>query len=145
MRTGLLGKALPVLIVLALATAAAAQPHIQRLMGVPGVDQDHGSGYLDLKPIVSFHAGERLRIHVGGTAARVVVRLLPRGSSPDSANIIVSTGQVVPPGRVLDVALTQDYPNILQVSVHGGPAPWNLYPLGAHNGPATLLSVDRLR
>jgi hypothetical protein len=143
MKNGL-SAALLILLMMAVVPAAAA-PTVQVLQGTIGVDEHHGSGYLDLKKATTFHPGDRLRISVGGSAAMVVVRLLPEGSDPNDPNIIVRPSQIVPPGRVFDVVLGQDYPNIGQVSVHGNPKPWNLFPLGAGNGPALLLSVELLR
>ena len=145
MSNSLLRKGLPILLMLTASSGTAAAQPAQRLACTIGVDQHYGSGYCDLRPVVNFLAKDRLRIHVGGTAARVVVRLLPEGSSPGGSDIVIREGQIVPPGRVFDVVLTQDYPNTVQVSVHGGSNPWGLYPLGAGNGPATLLSVERLR
>ena len=136
---------LSVLLMLAAGSEPVSSQVTQRLAGAIGIDQRYGSGYLDLKPTVSFHAGDHLRIHVGGSAAKVVVRLLPKGVSPDSPSIIVREAQIVPPGRIFEVVLVQDYPDIVQISVHGGPNPWNLYPLGAGNGAAELLSVERSR
>lgn len=137
--------ALSILLMLTASSAAVSAPIPQKLAGAIGIDQRYGSGYLDLKPMVTFHAGDRLRIHVGGSAAKVVVRLLPKGASPDSPSIIIREAQIVPPGRIFEVVLDQDYPDIVQISVHGGSDPWNLYPLGAGNGAAELLSVERSR
>ena len=131
-----------VLVTIAFAAKAASPQEIQ---GSIGADQRYGAGYMDLSPAMSFRAGERLRFHLGGTATKVVVRLLPRGRSYDSPEVIVRDAQVVPPNRTFDVVLNQDYRNVIQISVHGGPNPWGLFPLGAANGPAKLLSVARVR
>src|ERR1035441_8950179 len=70
-------------------TAVAAQPPQaakmtwQRVPGTPGVDIRYGSGYLDLATVVTFAQGERLRLRIGGTAKKVVVRLLPVGRSEE--------------------------------------------------------------
>ena len=41
--------------------------------------------------------------------------------------------------------LDADYKGIQQISVHGGPSPWNLYELGGGNGAATLSAVQVIR
>jgi hypothetical protein len=114
----------------------------QRIPGTPGVDGRYGSGYLDLATPVTFVQGERLRLRIGGTAKKVVVRLLPTGSSPSEAVGIIDTFDI-PPDRALVLTLDSQHPQIRQISVHGGPKPWDIYDLGGGNGPATLLSADR--
>jgi len=48
----------------------------QRIRGRLGASRQYGSGWLDLAATTSFTKGERLRLSVGGTAMKVVIRLL---------------------------------------------------------------------
>jgi hypothetical protein len=130
------------------AYAFAAQPpgdaksEWQRISGSPGVDDQYASGYIDFAKVQSFLQGEQLRLKIGGTAQKVVVRLLPSGGNPTSA-IGVLDEYSVPKDRVLILRLSSAHVDIRQLSVHGGPKPWDLYDLGGGNGPATLLSAER--
>lgn len=118
------------------------KPTWTRIPGTPGADPRYGSGFLDLASLATFAQGEKLRLRIGGTAEKVVVRLLPAGQNPSEAVGIIDTF-AVPKDRVLVLTLESEHPNVRQVSVHGGPRPWDLYDLGGGNGPATLLSADR--
>jgi hypothetical protein len=111
------------------------------LVGKTGFSGEDGSGWLDLSPI-DFSKGDHLVITLGGTATVVVVRLLPKGFDPSRPDVIVAKKMAVRADRTVDVPLTSDYKNIVQVSVHGGPNPWNQFPLGAGNGPATLIRLE---
>jgi hypothetical protein len=91
---------------------------------------------MDLSPPADFSRGDTLRLQIGGDAQRIVVRLLPKGSKPDSDAGIVERSVAVPANRIVDVVL-----KIIQISVHGGPKPWDKYDLGKGNGDATLESV----
>jgi hypothetical protein len=126
-------------------TPVSAEGTSVRLIGKTGRSPDRNAGYIDLSPPVDFQKGDKLRISVGGTASRVVVRLLPRGFAPTEHDIIVEQKGEVSKSRTVDVVLTSDYKDIVQISVHGGPSPWNEFPLGEDNGPAMLLQVERLR
>lgn len=115
--------------VLAAQLPQATKTTWQRIPGTPGVDGRYGSGYLDLATLVTFVQGERLRLRIGGTAQKVVVRLLPAGSSPSEAVGIIDTF-AVPIDRVLVLTLDTQHPQVRQISVHGGPKPWDIYDLG---------------
>jgi len=120
---------------------ACAKP----LKGDIGASAKSGSGWLVLHPPVSFKHGERIMIKVGGTADKVIVRFLPKGGSPDDPVGIDGGAQPVPPtDRTIYVTLQYDHPDTEQISVHGGSNPWGLYPLGENNGPATILSAQRV-
>jgi hypothetical protein len=126
---------------LLVAVAAVAQ-NWHRLPGEIGASSRWGSGWLDLAPPADFKKGEKLRLTLGGSAAKVLVRLLARGDSPDDPSGVLGE-YTVPPSKVVEVALKDEYKTIVQVSVHGGPNPWGKYPLGPGNGPATLRTVER--
>jgi hypothetical protein len=126
--------------------ASTAQPAKatawKRIPGTPGVDARYGSGYIDLDRVTTFVQGEKLRLRIGGSAKHVVVRLLPAGSSPSEPVGIINTFSV-PADRLIVLTLESQHPQVRQISIHGGPKPWDIYDLGGGNGPATLLSADR--
>lgn len=122
---------------------ANSQPKL--LAGETGSSPKWGSGWIDLATAMDFAAGDKLRIRIGGTAKKVLVRLLPEGSFPDSTDGIVGGAFIVPGNRVVEVVLDKDRKGIIQISVHGGPNPWGKFPLGGGNGPATIESVTLIR
>lgn len=127
----------------ALSKAALAQA--QELKGNQGSSARWGSGWLDLAPPLNFERGEKLQIHVGGTAKRVVLRLLPSGGRAEDDVGVLGAPLDVPESRVLEVKMTETRTQIVQISIHGGPNPWGNYPLGPGNGPATIVSVKRVK
>jgi hypothetical protein len=58
---------------------------ITRLDGEIGSSSQWGSGWLNLASPRDFVKGDRLRLRVGGTAEKILVRLLAKGMSPDSS------------------------------------------------------------
>ena len=116
----------------------------ETLQGELGVSSRWGSGWLDLSRMMDFKEEDKLRLQIGGTAEKILVRLLGRGISPDSPSGIVGGAIDVPTNRIVELKLDTDYNNIIQISVHGHSSPWNLYDLGAQNGPATLLKAELL-
>lgn len=117
----------------------------ESLKGTPGASSQWGSGWLNLAPPVDFAKGDRLKLLIGGNADRILVRLLPKGQSPDSSVGIVGGPIEVPRTRVVELVLPQEQKQIVQVSAHGGPNPWGRFPLGLGNGPATIESAQRIR
>jgi hypothetical protein len=113
----------------------------QRVAGQIGYSEQWGSGWLQLSTVSDFKRGERLRLLIGGSAQKVVIRLLSKGESPDGPSGVFGTFNV-PPDRYVVATLDGDYQNVFQLSVHGGPRPWNMFPLGGGNGPATLIKAD---
>ncbi len=122
----------------------AAKPVWLRLDGTTGSSSQWGSGWLDLATPTDFAKGTRLRVRVGGTAKKIFVRLLAKGVSPDSSRGIVGGALNVPENRVVEVRLDVDRKGIKQISVHGGPNPWNKQ-LGSSIGPATLEAVEVMK
>jgi len=114
----------------------------QRVQGRIGSSADYGSGWLDLATMGDFKQGTRLRLIVGGTAQKVIVRLLSQGDSPDRPTGIVGIFDV-PSSRRVVVTLDGDFLNIVQISVHGGPSPFGLFPLPGGNSPAFVTEVER--
>jgi hypothetical protein len=104
-----------------------------------------GSGWLNLKPPVDFTKGERLKLTLGGSAAKVVVRLLPQDSQPDTTDGVIPIVMSVPKTRVIEVVIPNNSPQVKQISVHGGSNPWGQFPLGSKNGPATLVKAALLK
>lgn len=58
----------------------------ETLAGAIGSSSQWGSGWLDLAPPVDFTKGERLKLLIGGTANKILVRLLPREHRPIRAS-----------------------------------------------------------
>lgn len=143
-KTGLARTAfslLPIVLYLAAPDVITAEP----LTGTPGSSAQWGSGWIDLAPPVDFSKGDRLRLVVGGSAGKILVRLLHKGQSPDSS-VGVLTGPIdVPKTRIVEVPLREPRAQIIQISVHGGSNPWGKFPLGGGNGPATIESAERIR
>lgn len=117
----------------------------ETLAGAIGSSSQWGSGWLDLAPPVDFTKGDRLKLLIGGTANKILVRLLPKGASPDTSAGIVGGAIDVPKSRIVEVTLPQDRKQVIQISVHGGPNPWGKFPLGGGNGPATIESAERMK
>jgi hypothetical protein len=128
---------------LAVVVAAIAQsPEVLR--GSVGRDPRWNSGWIDFSRPTNFYKGDQLRLTIGGTATKVVVRLLDDPRRADSQEGVVGVF-TVSTDRTLRVTLDVDYRLIQQISVHGGPNPWNLYDLGGANGPATLSAAQVIR
>lgn len=108
------------------------------LKGRIGASSRWGSGWIDLASARDFAKDDVLQLKIGGTAKSILVRLIAKGQSPDSANGIIGVGVNVPDDRIIKIKLSSAYYNIVQISVHGGSNPWGKYPLGESNGPATL-------
>jgi hypothetical protein len=113
----------------------------RRIAGQIGSAAQYGSGWIQLTTTTNFRQDHRLRLTVGGTAQRIVVRLLAQGEAPDSPSGIVGTFSV-PSTRVVTMTLDGNFQNVAQISVHGGPNPWGMFALGGGNGPATLIKAE---
>jgi len=116
----------------------------QMLSGPVGQSAQSNSGWIDLAPPVDFEKGDRLRLLIGRSANRILVRLLPDGSFPESSVGILGGPIDVPKTRVVEVILPNERKRTIQISVHGGPNPWGKFWLGGGNGPATLESAERI-
>ena len=114
------------------------------LLGEIGASSRWGSGWLDLGAPTDFLNGDRIRIKVGGSAAKILVRLLPKGQSPDTGTGRIGGTITVPENRIVEVTLKYDREDVIQVSVHGGAKPWNIS-LGGGNGPATIEEAEVIR
>ena len=130
-------------ILIPLAQPGAAQA--ENLAGVPTLGPQWGSSWIDLDPPIDFAKGERLKIAMGGNATRILVRLLPKGVSPETSEGIIGGVIKVPRSRVVEIKLAESRKQIVQISVHGGPSPWGKFQLGENNEPATIDSVERLK
>ena len=124
-----------------LGSATSSLAAQRSLVGNLGSSGQWHCGWMDLSPPADFSRGDTLRLQIGGDAQRIVVRLLPKGSKPDSDAGIVERSVAVPANRIVDVVLKDARKKIIQISVHGGPKPWDKYDLGKGNGDATLESV----
>lgn len=114
------------------------------LTGQIGNSEQWQSGWMDLSTPFNFNNGDILKVKVGSTANKILVRLLAVNEDPNSPVGIVGT-YTVSGNREVTVNLTQNYTSIKQISVHGGSNPWGTYPLGINNGPATIQSAKLTR
>ncbi len=126
-------------IVLFLLTTVA---YSESLSGRLGSDAQRGRGWIDLDRPTDFKQGEALKLKVGLTATKVLVRLLKRGDDQNEDNGIDGGIVEVPKARTILITLREDHPSTIQISVNGGPNPWGYF-LGKDNGPATLESAER--
>lgn len=117
--------------------------HSEPLPGSIGQSTQWQSGWIDLSTMTDFKAGETLALSIGGTAKNIIVRLLSKGVAPDTPSGVDGGVVAVPEDRIVKIKLKEDHKNVIQISVHGGPNPWGLFPLGGGNGPATLQRVER--
>jgi hypothetical protein len=112
------------------------------LTGNLGSSSRWESGWIDLTKTTSLHAGDKVRLKVGGTAEQVLVRFLSKGDSADDPEGIENSVLSVSALGFAEVTLQGDHADVTQISVHGGPKPFGLYSLGGGNGPATLQGVE---
>ncbi len=142
MRRAIGAAPLVFIIALTLVSPASAQP----LKGDIGHSEHWGSGWIDLKTPTDFKRGDKVRLKIGGSAKRIIVRFLPKDEQADDP--VGIEGGAVPlerADRTVDITFQEDHLQTKQISVHGGTNPWGLYPLGEDNGPATLLRAERLK
>lgn len=118
---------------------------ITELEGEIGLSKQWHSGWLDLDKPTNFYKGDSLVVIVGGTAEKIVLRLLSSGSDPNSPSGIVGRIHEVNNNGEVNVRLSKDHSNVTQVSVHGGENPWGVYPLGSGNGAAFIQSATLIR
>jgi hypothetical protein len=114
------------------------------LVGVTESSAKWGVGWIELNKDTDFKKGEKLRLKVGGTATKILVRLLSDLSQDDDPVGIEGGVHDVPQDRVVEVVLSADYFGVKEISVHGNPEAWS-WSLGKDNGPATLESVERVQ
>lgn len=133
-----------VLVVISMMLLYVCDISAEQLQGTSGSSERWGSGWFDLKAITDFKKGDKLKVVVGGTAKKILLRFLPMGYDPNDPIGIDGGPRQVPSNRVLEVVLESDHKKIVQISVHGGPNPWGQFPLGQDNGPATIVSVERV-
>ena len=118
---------------------------VRSLSGKTDASSRWGSGWLDLDTPTDFRKGDVLRLSIGGTAQKVLVRLLPQGRPPGSSTGILGGTISVPQNRVVEVTISSDRKGIIQISVHGGSNPWGKFSLGWDNGSATIESAELIR
>lgn len=112
----------------------------QSLDGYYDASARWGSGWLDLRQPTTLESGTCLRLTIGGTASKVLIRFLRVDDDPNRPVGIVGGIHKIPESREIVVKLSRRFPNTKQISVHGNPKSWH-YDLGGTNGPATLESV----
>ena len=124
--------------------ALSASAHAAETMpGTVGASTQYGSGWIDFWQPVDFSRGERLRLVIGGTATKVLVRMLSKGQSREGSEGLLGGVIDVPKTRVVELSLGENRGQVVQISVHGGPNPWGKFPMPG-NGPATLQAIERL-
>ena len=112
------------------ATASGAQDRV--LSGVAGSEAGGSqenrwcAAWWDLPAPMSFSAAEIVCVNVlASKNTNVLVRLLPKDSSPQNAAGIVGGIRQVPQNGAIRVPLTKDYADVRQISVHGCKAAFN--------------------
>ncbi|MGD0076592.1 MAG: hypothetical protein ABSD31_20020 [Candidatus Binataceae bacterium] len=119
---------------------------------IPGQQSsDHDEGWMELAKITDLKERDELRLVIGGTAAWVLVQLLPVDHSPTEPYRMLGPYRVDRPfdraapydtaGTIL-ITLTEAFPQTRRITVFGGQYPLNFIRLGESNGPATLLSAE---
>ncbi len=108
-----------------------------------GSSSQWGSGWCNLNPPRTFSSKMCLRLKIGGSASKVLIRLLNRNDDPGQLVGIVGGIQDVPESRQIVLELTRDFTDIKQISIHGNPKAWS-YDLGPGNGPAKIESVEEV-
>jgi hypothetical protein len=68
----------------------------------------------------------------------------PKLHPPDDPVGIIGASVIVPPNRIVEVVVPDNRKSIVQISVHGGPRPWNKFSLGSGNGAATIEEAELL-
>ena len=126
---------------LAAASGGSTCARAETLDGEPGSSSRWGSGWIDLLPEVHLKRGDQLQLRVGGSAKKVLVRILRDLRMADEPVGVEGGVRDVPVNRIVKVVLERDYSAVRQISVHGGPRAWS-WSLG-DNGAATLVSVQR--
>ena len=131
-----------VISVIFLVTSATAGA--ESIGGTPesGAGDKWQSSWVNIEPTLKFNKGETLLIRVAGDAKKVLVRLLPVGSSPGSSVGIEGDVREVPSDKLLKVQLERDHPRVKQISVHAGKEAWGRS-LGETNGTVSIVSIDR--
>ena len=116
--------------------------YAETLKGKIGTSSKWGSGWIILDKSVDFKRGDKIKLLLGGTAKKVLVRFLANGETADKP-IGIEGGVInVPKNKIVLITISKEYKNVKQLSVHGGRNPWGLYPLGDNNGTATIMRVD---
>jgi hypothetical protein len=104
---------------------------------------EYDSGWCSFTSPIAFEKGDRLSLTVVGDATQVIVRLLPKDANPNTATGAISKPFAIPPNRKIELTIADKTLPITQISVHGGPNPWGLYPLSPNNKGATITGVER--
>jgi len=124
--------------------AGASVASAEQLVGTPGASARWGSGWIDLDQGIDLKKGDHLRLKVGGTANKVLVRFLDDLNRADDPVGVEGGIRDVPKDRVVEVTLAEDHPRVKQISVHGGSRAWN-WSFPGDNGPAALEAVERVK
>ena len=120
--------------------------------GVYGESQEYDAGWLNPEVPQNFQRGDLLYLTIGGTAKYIVVQLLPEGETFGTpAGVLPGTTPrvnnafktYVPSNRIVRIRIDSQHRKIVQIVVHGGQHPF-AFPVGKHNGPATLLNAERI-
>jgi hypothetical protein len=130
-------------LVIVLASLTATAHAASTLPGTVGASPQYASGWIDFPQPIDFAKGDRLRLVIGGSATKILLRMLSKGQSRDSSEGLLGGVIDVPKTRVVELTLGENRAQVVQISVHGGPNPWGKFPLPG-NGPATLQAVERL-
>ncbi len=114
------------------------------LKGNIGISEHSDSSWLDLEKVRDFKKGDRLRLKVGGTSKKIIVRFLSKKTDPNTPSGVDGDIIDIPQDRIIEIVLEENHNEVVQISVHGGTNPWGLFFLGPGNGSATILYAQGL-
>ncbi len=109
----------------------------------PGNSPNLGSGWCDFEAPVQLAKGTCLKLTLGGTAQKIVVRILQVGQDPSKAVGLIGKPVAVPSNKQIKLIFNKSYPQVVQISVHGR-EPWGRF-IHDQNGPATLDSLEKIK
>lgn len=112
------------------------------LKGTIGISEQSDSSWLNLEKAKDFKKGEWLRLKIGGTSKKIVVRFLSKKTDPNTPSGVDGDVIEIPKDRIIDIVLEENHKDVVQISVHGGTNPWGLFFLGPGNGSATILYIQ---
>lgn len=123
-------------------TSSSPNCEFVRFNGRIDNDRHWKSAWIDVTPPMELPSGTKVRVKVGGTAQRMILRVLRVGD--DENTLIGVTGDIIdiPENREVEVTLDNTFSNVRQISVHGGSNPFGSFPMGDENGHVTLISAS---
>lgn len=124
-------------------TTVKSETSCTNIEGVIGRNPQYKSGWIELKNPRSFRPDDKIKLEIGGDANRILVRFLHRDGDPNSlSSSNWQVASIPPANRKIEVIIDGKYPDIEQISVHGGADPFGMgFNFPENNGDATLLKA----